>query len=79
MRTREYRRNERHKAIARKKHLSHELYGFDWCKKDGMYSKGKIHCSCKMCTFGKTFHLSTIKDRKEKELVKEAIFDYDKK
>lgn len=49
-RTRAYRRNVRNKAIARKKRIvSH--YGFDWYPHDGQYSKGKIHCSCKMCAF----------------------------
>ena len=75
IRTRAYRRTVRHNAIARKKRICLNFYGFDWYKHDGMYSKGKIHCSCKMCTYSKIFDLPTIHDKKEKELVKEAISD----
>ena len=51
-RTRAYTRKMRAKAIKRKKRIvsnwrwwsDHEFYPHD-----GMFSKNKIHCSCKMC------------------------------
>lgn len=51
-RTRAYRRDVRNKAIARKKGIVKRVYcSGDWYPHDGQYSKGKIHCSCKMCAF----------------------------
>lgn len=61
-RTRSYRREVRHKAICRKKAICLGVQGTDWYKVDGMYDKGKIHCSCKMCTYSKTYHLPSYKD-----------------
>lgn len=52
-RTRSYRRDVRNKAIARKKNIAKHIYGWDYYNHDGMYSKGKIHCSCYLCAFGK--------------------------
>ena len=43
---------------------------------DGKYSKGKIHCSCKMCTYSKYYGLPTFRDMKEREKFKEAISNY---
>ena len=37
-----YRRYVRNKAILRKKRISNSVYGLDWYKHDGQYSKGKI-------------------------------------
>lgn len=66
MRTRAYTRNMRAKHIKRKKKIvSH----WRWFKSgyypyDGMYSKGKIHCSCPLCKskayYGK--HIPTIQE-----------------
>lgn len=50
-RTRAYRRYVRNKHIARKKRIVRQYHSFDWYSFDGMYSKGKIHCSCAMCAF----------------------------
>ena len=50
-RTRDYRRYIRNKHIARRKRIVENYYGFSWYEHDGMYSKGKIHCSCAMCAF----------------------------
>ena len=51
-RTRAYTRKMRAKAIKRKKRIVsnwrwHGNYPF--YKHDGMFSKGKIHCSCSLC------------------------------
>lgn len=84
-RTRSFRRDVRNRKIARKKRLCRELYGASiggvespgkWYNHDGQYSKGKIHCSCKMCTYSKTYGLPTLKDKKEREVVKEALSNY---
>lgn len=66
-RTRAYRRYTRNKSIIRKKGICKRVYGFDWYKNDGQYSKGKIHCGCGLCKFGKKCGLPTIKDKKERE------------
>lgn len=44
------------------------------CK--GMYSKGKIHCSCWMCTYNKKYKLPRFSDLKDKAAVKDALSDY---
>lgn len=61
-RSRAYRRYVRYKTIQRKKHISNAVYGGDWYKCDGQYSKGKIHCGCGLCKFGKRYGLPTIRD-----------------
>ena len=77
-RTRSYRRAIRNRKIARKKKICKQLYwiGANWFEHDGQYSKGKIHCSCPMCTWNKTFDLPRLKDLKEKDFVKQALFDW---
>lgn len=43
---------------------------------DGMYSKGKkIHCSCWMCTYSKTFDLPRRKDLIDRDKVKDSLRD----
>lgn len=75
MRDKAYYRYMRHKAICRKKYISRVVYGFDWYKVDGAYSKGKIHCGCGLCKFGKKFGLPTFKDRKALETARLALKD----
>lgn len=84
-RTRAYRREVRNKTIARKKRICRAIYcislgGVDnpgsWYKHDGQYSKGKIHCSCKLCTYSKWYGLPTLTDMKELECLKDALKDY---
>lgn len=52
-RTRDYRRKMRAKQIKRKKNICKNtlpMYEkYPYYKHDGQYSKGKIHCSCRMC------------------------------
>ena len=77
-RTRSYRREVRNKAIRRKKAICQHVYwdGCDWYKHDGQYSNGKIHCSCRMCTYSKFYDLPRFSDYKDREVVKEAMKDY---
>ena len=50
-RNRAYTRKMRAKAIKRKKRIVSNWHWFDrgYYPHDGMYSKGKIHCSCPLC------------------------------
>ena len=60
-----YRRYVRNKVIQRKKRISRAIYGIDWYQCDGKYSKGKIHCGCGLCKFGKKYGLPTTRDMRE--------------
>lgn len=75
-RNRAYYRTQRHKAICRKKRICNEIGDFDWYPFDGQYSKGKIHCSCAMCTYSKTYGLDTLKDKRAEVRFKDALNDY---
>ena len=50
MRGRAFTRNERNKHIARRKNIAEHVYGWAFYTVDGRYSKGKVHCSCGMCS-----------------------------
>ena len=71
----EYRRYVRNKTISRKKHISNSVYGFDWYHHDGQYSKGKIHCGCGLCKFGKKYDLPTVKCMRERSREKILMED----
>lgn len=73
-RGREYRRYVRNKTILRKKRISHLVYGFDWYKHDGKYAKGKIHCGCGLCKFGRKYGLPTINDMREESRIKSLLY-----
>lgn len=78
MRDRAYLRDVRNRKIQRKKRISKSVYGFDWYKHDGQYSKGKIHCGCELCKFGKRYGLPTVKDIREKSRERIMLEDYKK-
>lgn len=71
-----YRRYVRNKTILRKKRISNSLYGPDWYCHDGQYSKGKIHCGCGLCKFGKRYGLPTTRDMREQSREKILLDDY---
>ena len=71
-----YRRYVRNKTIQRKKRISNTVYGLDWYPHDGQYSKGKIHCGCGLCKFGKKYGLPTVRDIREKSREKILLEDY---
>lgn len=53
-RTRAYTRKMRAKHIKRKKRITAHYPGsatFPYYYHDGFYSKNKIHCSCKLCSY----------------------------
>lgn len=74
-RTRAYRRNVRQKAIIRKKRICKGVYGNDWYRVDGKYAKGKIHCVCKLCKYGKHFGIPLLYETKDAEYVKILMRD----
>lgn len=50
-RTRDYYRKMRAKYIRKRKRIGLQNYHWKWeYAHDGMYSKGKVHCSCPMCS-----------------------------
>lgn len=65
-RNRAYYRDVRKRKIAHRKHICEDYYGWDWYLVDGRYSKGKIHCSCPLCS-------SKSKDRNWKHSDKQKI------
>ena len=75
-RGRGYRRYVRNKTILRKKRISNLVYGLDWYHHDGQYSKGKIHCVCEICKFGKKYGLPTTRDMREFLREKILLDDY---
>lgn len=76
-RTRSFRRDMRNRKIARKKRIDRAIHYYlkPWYDCDGKYSKGKIHCSCKMCTYSKVYGLTTFHDIKDREFVKSQFDD----
>ena len=77
-RTRAYRRRQRSRAIARKKRICLQHYGFEYYPFDGMYSKGKIHCSCPMCRGKDEFgeHIWTLGELMAEMKMEEELQDY---
>lgn len=73
----EYRRYVRNKTIIRKKRISNLVYGFDWYRHDGQYSKCKIHCGCGLCKFGKKYDLLTIKCMRERSRERILMKDWE--
>ena len=74
-RTRSFRREVRNKQISRKKRISHH-WGFDWYSVDGKYSKGKIHCGCGLCKWGRKYGLPNLRKVREIEKFNEALHDW---
>ena len=70
-----YRRSVRNKYIRRKKKIATSIVGTEWYNHSGQYSKGKIHCSCGSCTFGKKYNRPTHKDYMDREIVKSHLSD----
>lgn len=78
VRDRAYYRQMRHRAISRKKAISRHVYGMDWYKKDGQYSKGKIHCGCGICKYDKKYGIPTVQTEREMSYFKLCMEDYEK-
>lgn len=76
-RTRAYRRDVRKRIINRKKRICKKLYGYDWYNVDGKYSKGKIHCGCKVCKYEKHFSIPIVREVRAREYVWYCMEHYD--
>ena len=80
-RTRAYTRKMRAKHIKRKKRITSHYPGsdtFPYYAHDGVYSKNKIHCSCRMCR-GKDYngrHILTEQELASILRLKEEIDTY---
>ena len=72
-RSRAYRRDMRNRAIACKKRLSHDVYGLDWFRVDGAYSKGHIGCGCRLCKFTKFYGIPLPYEVRDREYVKQYL------
>ena len=48
--TRANRRKNDFKKAKHKQYISQHVFGFDWYDELHKYSKGKIHCSCPLCS-----------------------------
>ena len=75
-RSRGYFREQRHKAISRKKEISKQIYGFDWYNVDGRYDKGKIYCGCGICKYCKKFDIPTLRSEREHTKFSIDLKDY---
>lgn len=78
-RDRNYYRKMRAKHIIRKKRIIDGLYHGSWYKHDGMFSKGKIHCSCPLYR-GKDIrgrHIKTRQELRSDDSIKDQIEWYE--
>lgn len=73
-RSRSYYRHHRNRSIRSKKEkISYNYWNY---KYDGMYSKGKIHCSCSSCKYSKKFNVKKKTWINSSILMKEQCNDY---
>ena len=49
-RSRHDRRKKDVRKAIRKKKIAEKIYGYEWYDNLNEYSKGKVHCSCAMCS-----------------------------
>ena len=70
-----YYRWVRRKHIRRKKRIANAVCRNWWYPYDGMYSKNKVHCSCRMCR-GKDYfgrHILTRQEQKSNNDILDQI------
>lgn len=84
-----YTREMRAKHIKRKKNIVLHVYalfndkdvngGNGWYKHDGQYSKGKIHCSCPLCSIKAYYgeHIPTMQEQKQLEAMELELKELD--
>lgn len=75
-RTRAFRRDIRHHAICKKKAIVHARDGAEWYSVDGKYDKGKVHCGCNLCKYGRAMGFPTLRTEREMEKFKFEYSDY---
>lgn len=64
-----FKREERLKVISRKKEICRSIYGSQYYKFDGQYSKGKISCGCGLCKPYKGYYPSK-RDKQKQNIAK---------
>ncbi|AEO93361.1 gp99 [Bacillus phage G] len=81
----DYYRHHRKRIIARKVYIFTHIWGnelFEYENRDykpfpiGKYSKGKVHCSCKVCKYDKHFEIKKHKVKSKEQAMKQEIDDY---
>lgn len=60
-RSRSYYRHQRLRVIAKKVYIYTVAWGNDLNFAEGIYAKGKVHCSCKMCKYEKHYGIEKLK------------------
>lgn len=73
-RDKSYYRTARRNNIARKKKISKNIYNGWSPDHDGYLNKGKVHCSCWMCSF----HGTPIQDLKRIDSMNDSMNEYRK-
>lgn len=76
-RTRDYYRKQRAKHINRKKRIIHSQNDYWYYKFSGELDKGKIHCSCWMCSGKTAVHGWKPRDLRELERCKYQMDNLD--
>ena len=74
-----YYRRMRAKHIRRKKRIATAVCRHWWYPHDGMYSKNKVHCSCRMCR-GKDYfgrHILTRQEQKSYDDIPDQLEYYE--
>ena len=74
-RTRAYRRDIRKRKCLSKMHKNTQDSSTPWYDCFGKYDKGKIHCSCGMCTFKVKNYGYTAADKRKLEKMEENMVD----
>lgn len=84
-RSRAFTRHQRNRVIAKKVKIFTQFWGNDLTQiynntlspfPVGKWSKGKVHCSCKLCKFDKHFKIPKEKEKAQQKWMKKAIDDY---
>ena len=76
-RSKAYLREQREKAIRKKKRISHILYGTDLYEgKDGKYDKCHIGCGCGLCKPTKRFRKPSFSDQKKSDIFLRDIDEF---
>lgn len=84
-RSRSYYRHQRERAINRKIYIFHHIWGNELTEyknvkeiplRVGKWSKGKVHCSCKICKYEKHYKIEKAKYKEKKRVMKEEINEY---
>lgn len=68
-----FRRHQRARAIARKKRIARAIYHSDFYPNEGQYDKGKVHCSCPLCSYHRELDP---KIKEMEKIVRKEVMEY---